>query len=85
MRNMVFVWADEDGNVRVTYPVWKAKKPGESDDAFLERVAKKLPKPLAIRIDQLPPTRSKRKLWQLRDGKIVEGMEDPTLSEMDKQ
>jgi hypothetical protein len=77
-RNVVFVWNDDQGKLRVTWPVWKAQKPHESDDQFLERVARKLPQPLAMHPDKLPKSRANRSSWVVRDGKVVEREEPST-------
>ena len=71
MRNIVFVWEDNTGAVRITYPVWSNKKPHETDDSFLERVTKKLPNPIAMRPEALPKDRNTRHLWRLWEGKII--------------
>lgn len=71
MRQVCFIWTADDGTLRVTHPVWGAKKPHESDDQFLERVARKLPNPLAMHPDTLPKDRSQRANWRLKDGKVV--------------
>ena len=74
MREVCFVWEDDNGRVRVTHPVWKAQKRGESDDQFLDRVASKLPKGKqfhAVNPKSLPKNRSDRQFWQLHDGKVV--------------
>lgn len=72
MRDICFVWKGEDGGpLRVTYPVWKAQKPGETDDAFLERVAAKLTNPLPLPASSIPTDRANRRFWKIRDGKVV--------------
>jgi hypothetical protein len=79
MRDIVFAWTDEKGMARISYPVWNNKKPHETDEQFLKRVASKFPKPIALRTSSLPSDRTNRNLWVIRDGKVVvedNGQED---------
>jgi hypothetical protein len=73
MREVCFIWEDDQGQVRVTHPVWKAQKPRESDDQFLERVVSKLKgkQVHAIHPKSLPKDRKDRRFWQIHDGKVV--------------
>ena len=72
MREVCFVWEDENGQARVTYPVWRAQKPRESDDQFLERVVSKLKgkQVHAINPKSLPKDRRDRRFWPVHDGKV---------------
>jgi hypothetical protein len=72
MKQVVFAWKDRDGLLRISHPNWKAKKPRETDNQFLERIASKLSNPVAINPSDLPKSRKHRRFWQLRDGKVVE-------------
>ena len=71
MREVVFVWEDETGKVRIAHPVWKDQRPGEADDQFLERVARKLPNPVATHPATLPKNRRTRDKWVLKEGKVL--------------
>jgi hypothetical protein len=73
MRDVCFIWEDENGQVRVTHPVWNAQKRGESDDQFLERITSKMKGKQfhAVNPKSLPKDRKDRRFWQLHDGKVV--------------
>ena len=71
MREVVFVWEDEDGKVRIAYPAWKDKRPGENDDQFLDRVARKFPRSIAVHPATLPKARRTRDKWVLKEGKVL--------------
>jgi hypothetical protein len=71
MREVCFAWVNADGGVSITHPNWRAKKPSETDDQFLERIARNMINPVALHPNDLPRDRANRNAWRLRDGKVV--------------
>ena len=69
--NKVRVLKRNDGGVSVVYPISKSKRPGETEEQWLERVfAKANPNNLPyVDIDQseLPQDREDRNAWELDD------------------
>jgi hypothetical protein len=71
MKETVFVWEDEGGLVRVSYPNWKSKKPHETDGQFLERISRKFRNPIAMNVNDIPKDRSQRNYWRVKNGVLV--------------